>query len=137
MMKFTNKEEVNAEMAIRSFCKEAHEAYSGISPLYIYEKETDEGKRYFIRGVYEYDNLTFKELEQFFIDEYYDYHISKEEMDALVSYMNNDIREKVHMELAPCTNEEFLVRYIELDSELEKVMEQEFEEVLEKLNLYR
>ena len=136
-MKFTNKEEVNAEMAIRSFCKEAEEAYSGMSPLTIYEKETDEGKRYFIRGMYEYDNLTFKELEEFFINEYYDSHITKQEMDALVSYMDDDIREKVHMELAPCTNEEFLVRYIELDSELEKVMEQEFEEVLEKLNLYR
>lgn len=136
-MKFTNKEEVNAEMAIRSFCKEAHEAYSGISPLYIYEKETDEGKRYFIRGVYEYDNLTFKELEQFFIDEYYDSHITKQEMDALVSYMDDDIREKVHLELAPCTNEEFLIRYMELDSNLEEVMEQQFSVALGKLDLYR
>lgn len=137
MMKFTNKEEVNAEMAIRSFCKEAHEAYSGISPLTIYEKETDEGKRYFIRGAYEYDNLTFKELEQFFIDEYYDLHISKEEMDALVNYMDDDIRESVHLELAPCTHEEFVLRYIELDPEFEKVIDQEFNSVLRKLEFYK
>ena len=134
-MEFTNKEKVNAEMAIRSFCKEAEEAERGISPLYIYEKETDEGKKYFIRGVYEYDNLTFKELEQFFIDEYYDSHITKQEMDALVSYMGDDIREKVHLELAPCTNEEFLIRYMELDSNLEEVMEQQFSVALGKLDL--
>ena len=37
-MKFTNKEKVNAEMAMRYFCKEAEEAERGISPLYIYMK---------------------------------------------------------------------------------------------------
>lgn len=34
--------------------------------------------------------------------------------ETLVHYMDNEIREKVHGELAPCSNEEFLARYKEL-----------------------
>lgn len=37
-----------------------------------------------------------------------------------VSLMYDDIRERVHMELAPCTNEEFINRYLELDPDFEK-----------------
>lgn len=37
--------------------------------------------------------------------------------ESLVNYMNDGIRNQVHDELAPCTNEEFLERYLELDSE--------------------
>ena len=37
--------------------------------------------------------------------------------DAVVNSMNDDIREKVHAELAPCTEEEFLQRYLELADE--------------------
>ena len=35
--------------------------------------------------------------------------------DTIVSYMNDDIREQIHGELAPCTEEAFWERYIELD----------------------
>ena len=135
-MKFTNQEALNAEMAIRSFCKEAAESCSGMSPLDIYEKSTEEGKRYYIRGSVEYDDMTFKELEQYFIDIYYETHITKQEMDALVSYMDDDVREKVHFELAPCTNEAFLIRYIELVPEFEDMMENNFSVALEKLRLW-
>lgn len=38
-------------------------------------------------------------------------------MDVLVNYMDDELREQVHMELAPCTEEEFLTRYIELHRE--------------------
>jgi len=31
--------------------------------------------------------------------------------------MDDTIREKVHLELAPCTNQEFLDRYMELATE--------------------
>lgn len=37
--------------------------------------------------------------------------------DALVNLMDDDIRERVHAELAPCTEEEFLTRYLELAEE--------------------
>ena len=37
--------------------------------------------------------------------------------DGIVGYMDDDIREKVHFELAPCTNLEFFHRYLELDPE--------------------
>lgn len=33
---------------------------------------------------------------------------------ATVNYMDDEIREQVHAELSPCTNEEFLDRYEEL-----------------------
>lgn len=34
--------------------------------------------------------------------------------ESIVSYMDTDTRERVHFELAPCTNAEFLRRYLEL-----------------------
>ena len=37
--------------------------------------------------------------------------------DAIVNAMDDEVREKVHAELAPCTNTEFLNRYLELASE--------------------
>ncbi|MFP2960414.1 hypothetical protein ACLEPN_21985 [Myxococcus sp. 1LA] len=36
---------------------------------------------------------------------------------ALVELMDDATRERVHGELAPCTNEEFLARYLELAPE--------------------
>ena len=37
--------------------------------------------------------------------------MSKAEFDLAVSLMDDEIREKIHMELAPCTEEEFLEAY--------------------------
>lgn len=34
--------------------------------------------------------------------------------DAIVNLMDDELREQVHAELAPCSNEEFLTRYLEL-----------------------
>ena len=39
--------------------------------------------------------------------------------DTIVSYMDDDIREQVHGELAPCTEKAFWERYMELDPENE------------------
>ena len=39
------------------------------------------------------------------------------EMDAIANLMNDEIRETVHSELAPCTDLEFVERYIELHEE--------------------
>lgn len=45
---------------------------------------------------------------------------------AIASYMNDDIREEVHMNLAPCTEYEFLTRYIQLDTTFPDLLAQEF-----------
>lgn len=45
---------------------------------------------------------------------------------AIVNYMDSDVREQVHRELAPCSNEEFLQRYLELDPEFITTLKQEF-----------
>ena len=39
--------------------------------------------------------------------------------DTIASYMDDDIREQIHGELAPCTEKVFWERYIELDPENE------------------
>jgi hypothetical protein len=43
--------------------------------------------------------------------------ISNMDWDIIVSMMDDDIREQVHSELAPCTEEAFLTRYLELAKE--------------------
>ena len=45
---------------------------------------------------------------------------------AIVHLMNDEIRERVAFELAPCTEEEFLKRYLELDPEFQNVLDTEF-----------
>ena len=44
--------------------------------------------------------------------------------------MDDDIREQVHGELAPCTPEEFLKRYLELDPEFIELLQSEFKYIL-------
>lgn len=51
--------------------------------------------------------------------------VSDEKMAVIATYMNDEIREKVHNEIAPCTNELFLLKYHEAIEEKE-----EFEEML-------
>ena len=34
--------------------------------------------------------------------------------ETVVAFMDDDIREQVHSELAPCSEEEFLTRYLDL-----------------------
>ncbi len=46
--------------------------------------------------------------------------------DAIASYMGDDIRETVHAELAPCTELEFLTRYLELDPDFSDLLSTEF-----------
>ena len=52
--------------------------------------------------------------------------INQELMDIIASYMDDDKRETVHAELAPCEPEEFLKRYLELDPDFEELLENEF-----------
>lgn len=52
--------------------------------------------------------------------------IDNKTMEAIVVYMDDDLREQVHRELAPCTHEEFLKRYCELDESFESLLSNEF-----------
>ena len=55
------------------------------------------------------------------------YMIDSDEMSTSATYMNDDIREHVHFELAPCSNEEFLVRYLQHDPDFEATLKTEFD----------
>ena len=46
--------------------------------------------------------------------------------EAIVNMMDADIREHVAFELAPCTEEAFLKRYLELDPDFQNVLDSEF-----------
>lgn len=52
--------------------------------------------------------------------------IDQKTMDAIAVYMDDDKREQVHFELAPCDPEEFLKRYLELDPDFEDVLKSDF-----------
>ena len=46
--------------------------------------------------------------------------------DAVASYMDDEIRETVHAEMAPCGNREFLERYLELDPDFKELLRNYF-----------
>ena len=46
--------------------------------------------------------------------------------DDIATYMNNDIREQVRAEIAPCTRKEFLDRYLELDPDFQGILDARF-----------
>ena len=53
--------------------------------------------------------------------------ITQEDMDVIGSYMNDEIREDLHADLAPCAPEEFLSAYLERDPDFLKLLESEFD----------
>ena len=52
--------------------------------------------------------------------------VNQGSLDEIAGYMNDEIREQVHAELASCTPEEFLTRYLQLDREFIKLLLFEF-----------
>ena len=52
--------------------------------------------------------------------------ITKSKFETIASYMNDEIREQVHAELAPCTETDFLKRYLELDEDFYNLLNSEF-----------
>lgn len=58
--------------------------------------------------------------------------IDQKTMDAIAVYMDDDKRERVHFELAPCEPEEFLKRYLELNPDFEDVLKSEFDISIKK-----
>lgn len=53
--------------------------------------------------------------------------ITNEDMASIASYMDDEIREQVHSELTPCSHEEFIKRYLELDESFVDILKREFE----------
>ena len=54
------------------------------------------------------------------------FELTEEVLDTIASYMDEDKRARVHFELAPCKPEESLKRYLELDSDFEELLDNEF-----------
>lgn len=51
---------------------------------------------------------------------------NEEIWESIASYMNDEIREDVHGDLAPCTNKEFLDAYLKKDPEFVNLLDREF-----------
>ena len=66
---------------------------------------------------------TFEEVKAWFEP---NMRITQEKMDAIAVLMDDETREKVHHELAPCEPIEFLKRYCELEPSFEAVLKDEF-----------
>lgn len=100
----------------------AREAYDSYSPLSIWERETDDDEteyRYDISGCLEATDLTETEvnemLESLLRDDdaeaAADAILEAGLFDAAVSLMDDDIRESVHADYAPCSDKTFLAVY--------------------------
>ena len=69
--KFYNSEKINGELATKLLCDEAREFYNTTDPLSVYEIESDDGEKiYCIRGYQDIDDMTFNEMEAFFVEQY-------------------------------------------------------------------
>lgn len=55
-----------------------------------------------------------------------DYTLTQEDLDVIVTYMNDEIRERVHNNMSYDTPEEFLREYVEIDSDFEYLLKCEF-----------
>lgn len=54
------------------------------------------------------------------------FELNQDLMDAIATYMDDEKREQVHNEIAPCSPEEFLRCYCELDTDFEDLLKSEF-----------
>lgn len=52
--------------------------------------------------------------------------ITDEQMNTLASYMKDDIREELHLQISPCSNKEFIRAYLKKDPEFAALLEEEF-----------
>ena len=55
-----------------------------------------------------------------------EYTLTQEDLDVIATYMNDDIRENLHFDMAPCTPETFLKAYVKEDPDFEELLESEF-----------
>lgn len=54
------------------------------------------------------------------------YTLTQEELDNIATYMNDEIREDLHFDLAPCTPEEFLKAYVDAEPDFKELLKSEF-----------
>ena len=52
--------------------------------------------------------------------------LNREQFEAVCNLMNDEIREQVNTEVAPCSNRNFIERYLELDPDFAQVLDEEF-----------
>lgn len=55
-----------------------------------------------------------------------DFELTQDLMDAIVVIMDDEIREKIHCALAPCTPEDFLKAYVKENPDFEDFLYSEF-----------
>lgn len=55
-----------------------------------------------------------------------DFELTQDLMDAIVVFMDDEIREKIHWALAPCTPEDFLKAYVKENPDFEDFLYSEF-----------
>lgn len=66
------------------------------------------------------------ETNWFRYEEPFEWDDDPELWEIIVSYMNDEIREQVHFELAPCNRKEFIERYLDLDPQMYDLLWSEF-----------
>lgn len=54
------------------------------------------------------------------------FELSQDELDVIATYMDDDIRESVAFDLAPCTSYQFLREYVSRDEHFEELLKSEF-----------
>lgn len=52
--------------------------------------------------------------------------LTQEKLDVIATCMNDEIREAVHFDMAPCKPEEFLKEYVKRDPDFAKLLKSEF-----------
>lgn len=57
---------------------------------------------------------------------FFEFDVTQELMNTISSYMDDEIREDLHSELAPCEPEVFLKRYVEIEPDFAEILETEF-----------
>lgn len=59
-------------------------------------------------------------------------HMNADTWYNISTYMDDEKREEVHFELAPCSRQKFLDRYLELDPDFEILLKEEFDYYFKK-----
>ena len=53
--------------------------------------------------------------------------VTDDDMKNIAGYMDDEIREAIHAQISPCSNDEFLDAYIAHDPDIVPILENEFE----------
>lgn len=114
MKQFTSTQKANGEMAVRQMSQKAISGYYSIDPLAVYEVQTMEEPVYFA----EYSDgiqgpMSFGAMDAFlssFMNVYNQYGVIID-MDAATELMDDELREEVAADIAPCSDQEFFDEY--------------------------